>query len=361
VIEDLSAYVVAGRVKGVRGGQFETDQRTPAQGVADGIEAEAVGFRRVFISERWNLKEAGVMLGAIGARTTRIGLGTGLVNAASRHPLHMAALGSTLNAAVGNRFVLGIGRGDTAQLKGTGLRAATFDGLIDYVGIVKRLWDGETVVHDGPAGRYDGLALGDLHEGPRPAVWFGTFGLERAAAAAAECMDGVLLVPNMTPAATSAAVGRLRAACERIGRDPSTLHVAQCVVTAPELDDLETRQIAHARAFTYLQPPGYGESLCRVNGWDRSIVERLSSEVRLGRGDHMADSLYHRSQLVDHARLIPEEWITESCAIGSIDECLHQLRRFRDAGADEIVTYGSTPRQNARLAAAWQKQTSGST
>lgn len=29
------------------------------------------------------------------------------------------------------------------------------------------------------------------------------------------------------------------------------------------------------------------------------------------------------------------------------------LEHFRDAGADEIVTYGSTPAQNARLAAAW--------
>jgi hypothetical protein len=31
------------------------------------------------------------------------------------------------------------------------------------------------------------------------------------------------------------------------------------------------------------------------------------------------------------------------------------LRRFRAAGADEIVTYGSTPNQNAALADAWRQ------
>jgi 5,10-methylenetetrahydromethanopterin reductase len=63
--------------------------------------------------------------------------------------------------------------------------------------------------------------------------------------------------------------------------------------------------------------------------------------------------VFHRSELVAAASLIPEQWITESCAIGSVDECLAQFRRYRDAGADELVTYGSTPGQNAGLARAW--------
>jgi hypothetical protein len=47
----------------------------------------------------------------------------------------------------------------------------------------------------------------------------------------------------------------------------------------------------------------------------------------------------------------------DSCAIGTVDECLASLQRFREAGADEIVTYGSTPGQNAGLAAAWASAT----
>lgn len=352
-IDDLSAYLIAGRVKARPSGRSQTDERSPAQGIADGVEAESIGFRRVFVSERWNLKEAGVLLGAVGALTRRVGLGTGLVSLSSRHPLHMAALGSTMTAAFGNRVVLGVGRGDNNMFKGTGLAAYGFDSLVDYVSILRRLWAGETVQYHGPAGRYDGLALGDLHDGPAPEIWYGMFGLARSARAAAACMDGVLLVPNMTPQATHAAVTRLRRECERIERDPATLRIAQCVITAPELDDLETRQIAHARAFTYLQAPGYGDALCRVNGWDRAIVADLSEHAQIAGISRIADNVFHRSDLVGPATLIPQHWITSSCAIGSVGECLAQLRRFREAGADEIVTYGSTPSQNAELARAW--------
>jgi 5,10-methylenetetrahydromethanopterin reductase len=66
----------------------------------------------------------------------------------------------------------------------------------------------------------------------------------------------------------------------------------------------------------------------------------------------IADNVFHRSELVTAAGLVPQQWIAASCAIGSVDECVAQLRRFRDAGADELVTYGSTPGQNAPLARA---------
>jgi hypothetical protein len=49
-----------------------------------------------------------------------------------------------------------------------------------------------------------------------------------------------------------------------------------------------------------------------------------------------------------------------SCAIGSVAECVTALRRFRAAGVDEIVTYGSTPGQNAALAAAWRESSTDS-
>ena len=352
-VDDLSAFIIAGRVRARTGSGSETEARTPAQGIEDAVEAERIGFRRAFLSERWNLKEAGVLLGAAGARTSRIGLGTGVIPPAARHPLHAAAFGCTMQAAFGPRFVLGLGRGDDCVYAGTGLRAFGFDALVDYVDILRRLWRGETVAYDGPAGSYGRLAIADRHEGPDPEVWFGTFGLPKAAAAAARAFDGVLLVPNMTPEATHASVTRIREACERIGRDPRSIRIAQCVITAPELDELETRQVAHGRAVTYLQAPGYRDALIRVNGWDPDIVRRLAAHELFGGTDVIADNRFHRSELLGPAALVPDSWMEESCALGSVSACVKSLRRFRDAGADEIVTYGSTPGQNAELVRAW--------
>jgi probable F420-dependent oxidoreductase len=353
VVEDLSAFIIAGRVKAKPSNESETAARTPAQGVQDGVDAEKLGFRRIFLSERWNMKEASVILSAVGARTSRIELGTGLVTPAARHPLHTAAFGATMHAVHGSRFVLGLGRGDDGVFKGTGLRAYSFQALTDYVDILRRLWRGETVNYDGPAGKLDGVALGDVPDGPPPKIWFGCFGLPLAAKAAAKAFDGVLLIPNMTPQATYESVQRIRQECEAIDRDPKSLHIAQCVITAPELSDLETRQLAHARAVTYLQVPGYGDALVKLNHWDPAAHRKLVEHRQFHNAHAIADAMFHRSELMEPARLVPDEWMTESCALGTVDTCVKQLQRFRDAGADEIVTYGSTPAQNAKMLRAW--------
>jgi hypothetical protein len=59
--------------------------------------------------------------------------------------------------------------------------------------------------------------------------------------------------------------------------------------------------------------------------------------------------------MMDAAALIPDEWMLDSSAFGTSEECAASLRRFADAGADEIATYGSTPTQNAGLIAAWKE------
>jgi alkanesulfonate monooxygenase SsuD/methylene tetrahydromethanopterin reductase-like flavin-dependent oxidoreductase (luciferase family) len=152
-------------------------------------------------------------------------------------------------------------------------------------------------------------------------------------------------------------VAALREACLRIDRDPATLRIAQSVITAPELDDVETRTLAHARAVTYLDAPGYGEMLVRLNGWDPAPLTRIRDHEQFqGMGTAVSDLSFHRSQLLGPASLVPDEWMLGSCAIGSVADCVAALRRFRDAGADEIVTYGSTPSQNAALAGAWRRQ-----
>jgi 5,10-methylenetetrahydromethanopterin reductase len=359
VASDLSAYLVAGRVVShlPEGNLDETGARTVAQGIDDGAEAERLGFANVYLSERWNLKEAGVVLGAVGARTTRVGLGTGLVSPARRHVLHMAAFGATMHAAFGPRFILGLGRGDHAYLRHEGLKTAGFDGIVDYVKIMRRLWDGETVTYDGPAGTYRDIKLGDVYDGPAPRVYYGTFGMPRAAAAVAKAFDGVILPPMMSPDASAASVVRLRSACEAIGRDPASLRIVQCVVTAPDLGVDEARALAHARAVTYLQAPEYGAALAKVNDWDFAPVERLRAAVEQAKGaanDELADTAFHRIQLMDAANLVPDEWMDASCAFGTAAQCARKLREFKHAGVDEITTYGSTPGQNAGLMAAWR-------
>jgi len=358
MVDDLSAYIIGGAVSvEQRDVEFETDMRTPAQGIDDAVEAERLGFRAVFLSERWDIKEAGVILSGAAARTSRIVVGTGLIAVLARHPWQTAAFAATMQACYGPRITLGLGLGENAILRDMGLKMASYRELVDYVGILRKLWRGETVSYDGPVGKFPALAFSETVPGPPPPLWFGTFARAKGAEVLASTFDGVMLPPVITPEATARAVGRIRGACERIGRDPSTLRITQAVITAPELAELETRSLTLGRAVGYLQYRGWGEVLVEENGWDMDVVVRMRNHKVLTANEKVADRIFHRHQLLAPAEVIPDKWMQDTCAIGSIDNCIKTLRRFRDAGADEITTYGSTPGQNAKLVAAWREST----
>ena len=344
VASDLSAYIQGGRV------------RSSAQAITDAVDAERIGFRRVFLSERYDLKEAGALLGGMAALTSRLGIATSALLPSSRPPILTAALGATLHSAYGPRFVLGLGRGTAAYLASAGIRPIGYEGLVDYARIVKRLWRGETVDYDGPAGSWSGLEMADLDDVAPPEIWSVVLGGPKASAVAADpVFDGVFLAPFLTPDAVHTIIGRIHEHCRRIDRDPTTLRICQPIVTAPELDEAETRALLHARMVTYLQEPRIGEMYAELNGWDtRPILDVRNHEQFQGMRGASADHRFHRVELLEPAALVPDSWMYETSAAGSVDECVKTLAAFRDAGADELATYGSTPAQNAALLRAWR-------
>lgn len=347
LVSDMSIYVLSGRVSTADARGVTRADR----GIGDAIEAERLGFRRVFLSERFDLKEAGVQLSAMAAKTSRLEVATGAMTPASRHPILTAALGATLHAIHGPRFVLGIGRG----MDFWGMPELKMRHVTEYATMLKRLWAGEEFSYQAPGGAPADIKLLDgLGDVPAPKIWLFTFGGPVAAEALANPVyDGVMFYPFMSAEAVYNAVERIRVACERHGRDPKTLRICQPIVTAPELDDFTTRAYAHARCVTYLDYPRHGENLARSNGWDEKVIDRLRNHATLG--GERADAKFHRAQLVDISREIPDEWIEATAAIGSVDHCVATLQRYRDAGADELAVYGSTPQENARLIAAWRE------
>jgi probable F420-dependent oxidoreductase len=327
----------------------------PRQGIIDAVDADRLGLARVWLSERYDLKDAGVVLGAAAAATRRVGLATGLLAADARRPLITAALAESLQAISGGRATIGLGRGvEPSYLGPQGLRMVGLDHLTDYVRILRRLWAGETVRYDGPVGTFDGMRLIDRWGGPAPEVYFGTAGGPLAARATAAVFDGVFLFGYLTVDAVADTAKRIREECERIDRDPAEVRIVHCVASAPDLDERTTREIIAGRAVTYFQMPAASKIYARRNGWDIEVFERLRNHRQFqGMRTDNADQHFRREELLGPAELIPEHWLTETSAVGSIDRCIEVLDHYFDAGADEICLYGSSPRQNAELLRAW--------
>lgn len=349
VVDDLSIYLICGRV---------TTQHKPgfthvASVLTDAVEAERLGFRRGWLSERFDLKDSGAILGGCAARTTRFELGTGVWATPSRHPMVAASFGATMNALYGPRFILGLGRGVPLP----DMPEHSLDDFVHYAETVKALWAGGTVEYRAPGTTSPTSlrtvdALGDV---PKPEIWTCHYGRPKAAAASAnDVFDGVMLYPFLTVGAVRRAVERIRNACADRGRDPHSIHICHPIVVAPELDDFTTRAYAHARAVTYLEWPGHGESLCASNDWDASMLADLRAHRQLAGKN--ADQDFHRAQLMEPAKLVPDEWMAESCAIGSVQHCVDRLQEYRAAGVDEIAIYASTPKENEQLIATWRNR-----
>jgi probable F420-dependent oxidoreductase len=256
----------------------------------------------------------------------------------------------------GPRFVLGLGRGIPLPF----MREYRIADFVDYATTLKRLWvDGQATWCPPGTQQAESLrAVDPLGQVAPPQLWTCTYGNPKAAQACAEpAFDGVMLYPFLTPDAVRAAVERIRNACADRGRDPASLHICHPIVVANDLDDFTTRAYAHARAVTYLEWIGHGEALTGANGWDQSVLTKIREHKQLA--GKSADQDFHRAELMEPSRLVPDEWMQEGCAIGSVEHCVARLQEYRDAGADEIAIYASTPEENERLVKAWREHTTG--
>ena len=106
----------------------------------------------MFLSERFNVKDAGVLAGRGGAPSpTRLGIATAATNHNTRHPLVTATMATTLHRLSGGRYALGLGRGFDLLFDVMGLPRVTGAQLEDAIGIYRTLWHGEVRAgHDGP-------------------------------------------------------------------------------------------------------------------------------------------------------------------------------------------------------------------
>ena len=344
VAEDLSIWLIPGRTT------------TPGDAITQAIDAEQLGFKRVFLSERFDLKDAGALLGGVLARTSRLIAGTGIMAVGSRSPLMTASLAATLQAAYGERFVRGLGRSSGPYLAGQGIRELGFQAFEDYFDILRRLLRGETVSYDGPAGRYEALRTVDPCPVKPPELWATSMGGPRATKLAARIADGLILPGFLTSEAVVRVAEMVRSERERVGLDPDSFRILAYMIVAGDLDDEYTRAIAHARFVTYVVGmPVFAQSYVTNNGWDAKQMQTLLEHPQfMAMSRPTADQEFHRGDLLEASKLVPEEWIHDTCAIGSVADCVRKIREYRDAGADEIGFYGSTPAENADVIAAWR-------
>ncbi|MFO7278836.1 MAG: TIGR03857 family LLM class F420-dependent oxidoreductase [Thermoanaerobacterales bacterium] len=325
--------------------------RSPAELLDEVPAAEALGLGSVFISERFNIKEAVTLSGAVGATSRRLGIATAATNHNTRHPIVTASYATTMHRLTGGRFTLGLGRGIAPLFDAYGLPRITTAQLEDMAGLLRRLFRGEVVVgHDGPAGRYPILHLdADFDEDiPLGLVAFGPNSL----ALAGRAMDMVVLHTFFTDETVERAVATVRRAAEEAGRDPASVRIWSCYATVHDglPEEVRLRKTV-GRLATYLQ--GYGDLLVRTNGWDPAVLERFRADPVVSSVGGAIDAKADTATLEHIAELLPDEWL-EPAATGSPQRCAERVLRQFDLGVDGVIMHGATPDELAPVVEAYR-------
>lgn len=324
---------------------------TARAGLTEVREAEQMGLGTAFISERFNLKEIGALCGATGAVTDRILIHCAATNHNTRHPMITAGMARTVQSLSDGRFVLGLARGVKLMQDVFGIPHITTAQLEDFVGIMRRLFRGETILgHDGPCGSWPVLQLDSALDGylPMSLVALGPNSLKLGG----RCFDEVILHTYFTDEATQRCVQTVKQAAERAGRDPDRVKVWSCFATIGDhIPEPLRLKKSVGRLATYLQ--GYGELMVTINDWDPAVLQRFRQDDVVQSIPGSIDGLATTEQLEHIATLFPDEWLAPS-ASGSPEQCATAIRNQLAIGCDGVIMHGATPQELAPIVKAYQ-------
>jgi 5,10-methylenetetrahydromethanopterin reductase len=308
--------------------------------------AEELGLGSVFVSERFNLKDASTLCGAAAASSRTIGIATAATNHNTRHPLVTATFATTMHRLSAGRFALGLGRGFDALFRSIGLQPVTSAQLQDAATILRRLWAGETIVdYSGPLGNFPRLHQdSEFRERiPLMLVAIGARTLELAGA----WMDGVVLHTFLGDEALVRSVEAVRRGAERAGRDPSSVRVWSVLATIGDHVDEDSRRMKTVgRMASYLR--GYGRLLVDANGWDPAVLDRFLSDPFVRGFQGAFDARATPADLDYLATLIPDGWLA-AAAVGTPGQCVATITSQFDLGADSVILHGATPDELAPI------------
>jgi G6PDH family F420-dependent oxidoreductase len=304
-----------------------SEEHGPKQLVHNARRAEELGFDFVAISDHYHpwvaaqghAPSAWTVLGAIAARTERIGLTTAVTCPTLRyHPAIVAQFAATLGILSDDRFTLGLGAGENLNehIVGAGWPAPhTRQAMLgEAVEIISQLWNGEEFSYDGEYFDVDRAKLWDVpSKPPRLAI---AAGGPKAAQLAGEQGAGLF--------ATEARPELVKAWSQAGGKGPRYAEVALCWAS----DEATAVRVAHER-FSF-------GSL----GWQ--VMPELATPASF-------------EAAVKSVR--PED-VSKSVACGPDPERhVASIRKYAEAGFDHLVLVGVGPDQEGFLRF-WQDELS---
>jgi F420-dependent oxidoreductase-like protein len=292
------------------------------------VEAERLGVDCVWAAEAWG-HDAVTPLAFVAARTSRMRLGTGIIQAGTRTPALIAMTAMSLAAMSGNRFLLGLGVSGPQVIEGWhGIR---FDRPVlrmrETIEIVKRAVRGERLEYRGavyelPLPGGEGKALRSAAR-PQPhiPIFLATLS-PKSLELTGEIADGWLGTSFM-PEHADAFFRHIAAGAARAGRSLADLelHAGGAVAFGDDLAPLIARRRA-GLAFS-LGAMGSRRHNFYNDAYRRAGYEDVAVEVQ---------RLWLDGRREDAAARVPDEMVLQTNLLGTEAMVRARIRAYRTAG-----------------------------
>ncbi len=296
------------------------------------LEAERLGVDQAWSAEAWGM-DAIVPLAFLAARTTRIQLGTGILQISTRVPAMIAMTAQSLAVVSGGRFLLGLGVSGPQVVEG--LHGAAFakplGRLRECVEIVRMGLRGEKIDFEGehyrlPRRGGEGKALRLSHT-PRPAlpIYLATLG-PKALELTGEVADG-WLGTCFVPEHADVFLGPLEAGARRAGRSLSEIDVQ--VGGGIEIGDDVERMVEARRPALAFTLGGMGSPKTNFynDAFRRAGYVDAAEEVQ---------RLWAEGKRTEAAKRVPDEMVLKTNLIGTDTMVRERVRAYRSAGVTTL-------------------------
>ncbi|MBW2279146.1 MAG: LLM class F420-dependent oxidoreductase [Deltaproteobacteria bacterium] len=296
------------------------------------VEAEKLGADFVWTAEAWG-QDAVTPLAFLAARTSRIRLGTGIMQLSARTPSMTAMTALTMAAISNDRFVLGLGASGPQVVEGLQGQpfARPLQRMRETIDVVRLAFAGEKLQYEGkqirlprPGGEGKALRLSQPGNDKIP-IYLATLS-PKALELTGELADG-WLGTSFTPEHAEAFTPHLAAGAEKAGKRVEDLDLQ--VGGSVEFGDDVERMIAARKpgvAFS-LGAMGSGKTNFYNDAYKRGGYADAATEVQ---------RLWLDGKREQAAERVPDDMVLQTNLLGSEDMVRERIRKYRDCGATTL-------------------------
>jgi 5,10-methylenetetrahydromethanopterin reductase len=306
------------------------DKHDIREGMAYAQYAEQRGFEAVWQAESRLVRDAIVPMAAFAAVTSRIKVGSGVLNNWTRNIGLLAATFLTLDDLAPNRIICGIGAWWDPLAKNVGIeRRKPIKAMRETVEVMKRLLNMERVTFQGEFHQVNGIELDVVHGRREPRnvpIYIGATHMGMMELAG-EIADGVVLNYCVPPEYNHEALEHIEIGAKKARRNLEDIDCPQLIVCSIDHDHQRAVQAAKELLTQYLaQQPHIAEA----SGTPTETVKKIQTIL----GWPATKEQIHKAM-----QYVPDELIERITACGTPDEVRAKVEEYNRNGCTCPILY----------------------